>query len=97
MWDSAVVGAGCRVWLVWEGFCSPSCRLVHTCGQFFLHPCRASSVFVSVDRCTIITGQECNPGTAVGAVVCSLDCRFKVKTVLLNSIKSTQLNTIDFN
>ena len=27
----------------------------------------------------------------------SLDCRFKVKTVLLNSIKSTQLNTIDFN
>ena len=27
----------------------------------------------------------------------SLDYRFKVKTVLLNSIKSTQLNTIDFN
>ena len=27
----------------------------------------------------------------------SLDCRFKVKTVLLNSIRSTQLNTIDFN
>ena len=26
-----------------------------------------------------------------------LDYRFKVKTVLLNSIKSTQLNTIDFN
>ena len=26
-----------------------------------------------------------------------LDCRFKVKTVLLNSIKSTQLNTMDFN
>ena len=27
----------------------------------------------------------------------ALDCRCKVKTVLLNSIKSTQLNTIDFN
>ena len=25
----------------------------------------------------------------------ALDCRFKVKTILLNSIKSTQLNTID--
>ena len=27
----------------------------------------------------------------------TLDYRFKVKTVLLNSIKSTQLNTINFN
>ena len=27
----------------------------------------------------------------------SLDYRFKVKTVLLNSIKSTELYTIDFN
>ena len=27
----------------------------------------------------------------------TLDYRFKVKTILLNSIKSTQLNTIDFN
>ena len=27
----------------------------------------------------------------------ALDCRFKVKTVLLNSIKSAQLSTIDFN
>ena len=27
----------------------------------------------------------------------NLDYRFKVKTVLLNSIKSAQLNTIDFN
>ena len=27
----------------------------------------------------------------------TLDYLFKVKTVLLNSIKSTQLNTIDFN
>ena len=42
-----------------------------------------------------VPGAEPSPNNM--PVSWSLDYRFKVKTVLLNSIKSTQLNTIDFN
>ena len=74
MWDSTVVGARCRLWLVREGFCSPSSRVVHTFVQLFVHPCRASSVFVPVGRCMMIRCQWCDPGTAAGVVVCSWPC-----------------------
>ena len=42
------------------------------------------------------TGQGRQKG-AEHLLIGSLDCRFKVKTVPLNSIKSTQLITIDYN
>ena len=54
--DSAVVGAGSRVWLVSEGLCSPSCREVHTCAHLSAGPCWASPVLVPVGSCTMIRG-----------------------------------------
>ena len=63
VWDSAVVVARRRVWLVREGFCSPSCRVVHMCALMFVGPCLPPSVCVPAGRCTIITCQGCDPGT----------------------------------
>ena len=74
VWDSAVVGAGCRVWLVRKGFCSPSCSVDHTCADLSVYPCWAPSVFVSVGRCTMITCQGCYHGTMVGGVACTWAC-----------------------
>ena len=81
-WDSAVVGAGCRMWLVREGFCSTSCRVVHTCADLFVHPCRDSSVCVAAGRCTMIMCQGCDPGIAVEDVVCSWVCNHTVVSAL---------------
>ena len=74
VWDSAVVGAGSRVWLVGEGLCRASCKEVRTCAHLSAHPCWASPVLVSVGSCTMITCQGCDPGTTVGGVVCSWAC-----------------------
>ena len=66
MWDSAVVGAGSRVWLVREGLCSPSCRVVHMCAHLSAHPCLAFPVPVPVGSCTMITRQGSDPRTTIG-------------------------------
>ena len=77
-----MVGAGSTVWLVREGLCSPSCRVVHACAQLSAHPCWASPVFVPVCGCKMITCQGCHPGTTVGGVACSWACNHTALSAL---------------
>ena len=74
VWDSAVVGADSRLWLVREGLCSLSCREVHMCAHLSAQPCWVSLLLVLVHSCTMITCQGCDPGTTPGGVVCSWAC-----------------------
>ena len=61
--------------------------LLYPAQNFIYH-----SALALINQCARCTG-DCSVLTAY----CTLDYRFKVKTVLLNSIKSTEWNTIDFS